>query len=98
MEPNMPSGDPQHHLDAEVIFSGQGTDAELEAMNIRGVLEANGITVIGTPVFPIPTLAVEIRVPKDEAERARRALEEALRAGPEAAEAEERAGEGTPLV
>jgi hypothetical protein len=94
----MPHGDPEHHLDAEVIFSGQGTDAELEAMNIRGVLEASGITVIGTPVFPIPTLAVEIRVPKDQAERARQLLDEARSAGPEAAEAEERAGEVTPTA
>jgi hypothetical protein len=96
MESNMPHGDPEHHLDAEVVFSGQGTGAELEAMNIRGVLEANGITVITTPVFPMPTLAVEIRVPKDEAESARQVLDEALRAGPEAAEREERAEEGTP--
>lgn len=92
----MPPGDPQHHLDAEVIFSGQGTGAELEAMNIRGVLEANGITVITTPVFPVPTFAVEIRVPRDEVERARQALDEARSAGPEAAEREERAEEGTP--
>jgi hypothetical protein len=96
MEPHTPPGDPKHHLDAEVIFSGQGTDAELEAMNIRGVLEASGITVITTPVFPMPTFAVEIRVPRDEAESARRVLDEARSAGPEAAEREERAGEGTP--
>jgi hypothetical protein len=96
MEQHTPPGDPKHHLDAEVIFSGQGTDAEMEAMNIRGVLESNGITVITTPVFPMPTLAVEVRVPKDEVERARQALNEARSAGPEAAEREERAGEGTP--
>jgi len=92
----MPQGDPDHHLDADVIFSGQGTDAELEAINIRAVLEANGVTVITTPVSPIPTLPFEVRVPRDQGERARQLLDEARSAGPEAAEEEERAGEGTP--
>ena len=77
-------------------FLGPGNRREMEAMNIRGVLESNGITVITTPVFPMPTLAIEIRVPKDEVDRARQALDEARSAGPEAAEREERAGEGTP--
>lgn len=92
----MPHGDPEHHLDADVIFSGQGTAAELEAINIRAVLEANGVTVITTPVTPLPTLPIELRVPREQGELARQVLDEARSAGPEAAEAEELAGEGTP--
>jgi hypothetical protein len=86
-------GDPTHHLDAEVIYEGQGQSAALEAVNIRGVLEANGITVISSDTSPYPSLPVLLHVPKDEVERARQILTEAEAAGTEAAEAEELAGE-----
>lgn len=87
------AGDPTDHLDAELIFSGQGPTAELEAMNIRNVLEGNGITVIAAEVAPIPSLTIEVRVPRDQVARARRALAEAEAAGPAAAEEGERASE-----
>ena len=32
----MQPGDPKHHLDAEVIFSGQGTDAARRALQDAG--------------------------------------------------------------
>jgi hypothetical protein len=93
------AGDPTDHLDAELIFSGQGPNAELEAMNIRNVLEANGITVIAAEVDPIPSFMVEVRVPHDQVDRARLALAEAEAAGPAAAEEAERASEqNSPLT
>ena len=89
-------GDPTDHLDAELIFSGQGPNAELEAMNIRNVLEASGITVIAAEVDPIPSFMIEVRVPHDQVDRARQALAEAEAAGPAAAEEGERASELNP--
>jgi len=88
-------GDPTHHLDAELIYEGQGPNAELEALGIRNVLEANGVNVFGSEVSPIPSLPVELRVPKDQVERAKAVLAEAEASGPEAAEAGELLGEDT---
>jgi hypothetical protein len=90
------AGDPTDHLDTELIFSGQGPNAELEAMNIRNVLEESGITVIAADVDPIPSLMIEVRVPHDQVDRARQALAEAEAAGPAAAEEGERASEQNP--
>lgn len=87
------AGDPTHHLDAEVIYEGQGQSAAMEAMNIKGVLEANGITVISTDIVPYPNLPVLLRVPKDQVEKAKQVLSEAEAAGPAAAEAQELANE-----
>lgn len=86
-------GDPAHHLDGEVIYEGQGSNAGLEALNIRGVLEASGITVFGSEVEPYHSLPVVLHVPKDQLARARQILSEARAAGPEAAEAAELASE-----
>jgi len=91
-------GDPTDHLDAELIFSGQGPTAEMEAMNIRNVLEESGITVIAAGVDPIPSLMIEVRVPHDQVDRARQALAEAEAAGPAAAEEGERASEQNPSL
>lgn len=79
-------GDPSHDLDLETIFDALGATAEMEAIWVRGVLEANGIqsVLVGAPVYP--NLRFLVRVPKNEAERARQVLEEARAAGPAAAE------------
>jgi hypothetical protein len=90
------AGDPTDHLDAELIFSGQGPMAEMEAMNVRNVLESSGITVIAAEVSPIPSLSIEVRVPRDEVARAREALREAEAAGPAAAAEGELASELNP--
>ena len=90
------AGDPTDHLDTELIFSGQGPNAEMEAMNIRNVLEEIGISVIAADVDPIPSLMIEVRVPHDQVDRARQALAEAEAAGPAAAEEGERASEQNP--
>jgi Putative prokaryotic signal transducing protein len=89
-------GDPTHHLDAEIIYEGQGQNAAVEAMNIKGVLEANGITVLSTDPVSYPSLPVLLRVPKDQVAKAKQVLSEAEAAGPAAAEAEELATENRP--
>jgi len=85
--------DASHDLDVEKIFDAMGATAEVEALAVRGVLEANGIpsTLVGAPQYP--NLRFLVRVPKIHAERARQALEEARAAGPEAAERAEMEGE-----
>ena len=68
-------------LDFVSIFSAQGIEAEMEAISIQSVLEANGIpcTVIGSS--QIPSLPFEVRVPKSRLEEARSLLDEVRQAG-----------------
>ncbi len=86
VEPPAEAGDPSHDLDLETIFDALGATAEMEAIWVRGVLEANGIpsVLVGAPVYP--NLRFLVRVPKNEADRARQVLDEARAAGPAAAE------------
>lgn len=84
-------GDPSHELDLETVFDAMGTTAEMEALSVRSLLEANGIhsVLVGAPLYP--NLRFLVRVPKQDLERARQVLEEARSA---AAAAEEAAPEG----
>ena len=68
-------------LDFVSIFSAQGIEAEMEAISIQSVLEANGIpcTVIGSA--QIPSLPFEVRVPKSRREEASSLLDEVRQAG-----------------
>jgi hypothetical protein len=70
-------GDPSHDLDLETVFDALGATAEMEALSVRSVLEANGIqsVLVGAPLYP--NLRFVVRVPKVELERARQVLEEA---------------------
>ena len=70
-----------HDLDFVSIFSAQGIEAEMEAISIQSVLEANGIpcTVVGSA--QIPSLPFEVRVPKSRLEEAMSLLEEVRQAG-----------------
>ena len=66
-----------HDLDFVPIFSGQSPEAEMEAISIRSVLEANGIPCVVIGSQQIPSLPFEVRVPKSRLEDARALLEEA---------------------
>ena len=81
-------------MDLETIYSGMGATAEIEALSIQAVLEANGIDCIVVGSTELPNLPYSIQVPQNEVDRARAVLEEARQAGPAAAEEAERAGEG----
>ena len=85
--------DPSHDLDLETVFTSAGTTAEMEAIAIRCVLDANGIPsmLMGAPQYP--NLPFYVKVPRFSAEQAREVLLEARAAGPEAAEEAERASE-----
>jgi len=76
------------------LYTANAVDSEVESSVLKSLLESNGIPalVIGSPY---PNLGYQIQVPRAEAEEARRLLEEALAAGPEAAaEAESQSEEG----
>lgn len=77
-----------HALDMVTVFrsAAGGTDAESEALTVRGLLEAAGLMpeIIADARFP--NLPEHVQVPRAEAHEARRVIAEALAAGPLAAE------------
>jgi hypothetical protein len=75
-----------HDLDFVTIFRSQGIEAEMEAISIQSVLEANGIPCIVVGSQQIPSLPFEVRVPKSRFEEAQSLLEEARQAGASEAE------------
>jgi hypothetical protein len=88
--------DPSRDLDLTTIFSGMGTTAEMEAMAIKSVLEANGITCILVGDSALPNLEFQVQVPRLDEERAREILREATAAGPAAAAEAQRESELDP--
>jgi hypothetical protein len=85
--------DPSPELDAVTVFSSSNHDAEMEATALETLLRANGIdaNVVGPSV--IPSLEFQVQVPRAEVEEARRLIDEARAAGPEAAAEAEAASE-----
>lgn len=84
---------PSSDMDLVSVFEADGVTAEMEAMGIRAVLESNGIPAMTIGTSVIPSLPFEVRVPKEDLERALIAIAEAQAAGPSAAEEAEQAGE-----
>jgi len=82
-----------HALDMVALWDSSNIDAEVEADMIRGVLESNGIPALLTGAPQIPNLGFQVLVPRGKVVEARRLLEEAQAAGPEAAAAGELASE-----
>jgi len=83
-EDERPDVDTSHDLDMVTLFTATTIDSEVEAGVLGSLLQSNGIRslVIGSPY---PNLGYQIQVPRRQAEEARRILEEAQAAGPEAA-------------
>lgn len=84
--------DPSHYLDmSEAIFHSEGsTTAEWEATEIKNLLEASNIAAIVVGDSVLPNLPFEVRVAKENADRARQLIEDYVTGGPEAAEQAER--------
>jgi hypothetical protein len=89
----MPDENPGHELDPVTVFSSMNHDAEMEALALRSLLEANGIesTVVGPST--IPSVEFQVQVPRAQLEAAERVMREAREAGPAAAEEAEAAQE-----
>ncbi|MFB3825302.1 MAG: hypothetical protein ACE15B_00990 [Bryobacteraceae bacterium] len=78
--------DTSHDLDMVTFFASSAHDAELEAMSIHAILQANGIPSVVVGASTIPSLEFQVQVPRGGLEEARRVVAEARAAGPEAAD------------
>lgn len=78
---NVPAeGDPSDDLDLIPLFE-EGTDlTELEAMNLKTLLEANGIPAVVIGSSTLPNIPFEVRVPQDMLESAEQVVADAASA------------------
>ena len=96
-EDELTNVDDSPDLATETVFrAGAGAGAQMEAMSIKSILDSEGIGAVMVGDAVLPNLGFEIRVARENADRARKAIADAQAAGPEAAETEERNTE-TPL-
>jgi hypothetical protein len=77
-------------LDLETVFHIEGSSmtGELQAMSIKNLLESNGIATVLVGDSVLPTFPFEVKVAREQAERARKLIEDIEREGSAAAEAE----------
>jgi hypothetical protein len=87
------SVDISHELDMVPVFSSSNHDGEMEAMNVHGILESNGIESMMIGPSTIPSLEFQVQVSKADLEAAQRILAEAQAGGPAAAAEAELASE-----
>jgi hypothetical protein len=87
------AGDDSEAHDLETVVSTDGITAEMLAIEIRSLLSANGIPAVIVGTTQLPNLGFEVRVARQDVERAQQILAEAQAAGPAAAEEAERATE-----
>lgn len=89
------SADVSHELDMVVLRRTMGTTGEMEALAIKGLLDANGISNLVVGNSTLPNLSFFVNVPQSELERAEAVIAEAEAAGPAAAVEGERESEGS---
>lgn len=78
--------DESSELDLETIFHSETSNtAEMEALSIKSLLDSNGIAAVMVGNSVLPNLGFEVRVARDQADRARQLVAEAQRSGPAAA-------------
>jgi hypothetical protein len=77
-------------LDLETIFHIEGSSmtGELQAMSIKNLLESNGIAAVLVGDSVLPTFPFEVKVAREQAESARKLIEDIEREGSAAAQAE----------
>src|SRR5258708_3583077 len=84
-QPEVEEVDPSEDLDLEAIFHSEGsTTAEFEALEVKGVLEANGIAAVIVGDSRLPNLAFEVREARDQMEGALALLADAKNSIPAA--------------
>ena len=86
------AGDPSHALDMVTLYTGP-LNSEPEADIIRGILDANGIPSIIVRPIGVPSLPLQIKVPRGCLADAERVIAEQRAAGPQAAAEAEAASE-----
>jgi hypothetical protein len=77
-------------LDLETIA---GAASEMEAMGIKNLLDSSGIAAVLVGDSVLPNFPFEVRVARDQVDRARALIADAETEGPAAAEEAERASE-----
>ena len=82
-----------HDLDLVTVFRSAGSTGEMEAISVKSLLEASGLAAVVVGDSRFPNLPEEVRVPKEDATRAKRLIAEALAVGPAGAKEAEAAGE-----
>ena len=85
--------DPSSDLDLTTIFTSASTNSEMEAMSIKGLLNAAGIPAFVVGNSTLPVLAFQVQVPRENADDAQRILGEAQAVGAQSADEAESAGE-----
>ena len=85
--------DISHDLDMVPLYDSLTVDAEIEAEVIQGILQVNGVPSIMVSAAVYPNLGFTVKVPRARLEEARRLVDEAQAAGPEAAAEAEAATE-----
>lgn len=75
------------------VFQSAGYTAAMEALDVKGLLESNGVPVVLVRDTRYPSFPEEVRVPREQVERAEQLISEALAAGPAAAAEAEAEGE-----
>ena len=80
--------DDSSNLDLETIFhiEGSSVTGELQAMSIKNLLESNGIAAVLVGDSVLPNFPFEVKVAREQADRARKLIEEIESVGPGAAE------------
>lgn len=94
IEDQMADVDESHDLDLETIFTADGPMAEMQAVSVKSILEANEISAVIVGAASMPNLPFEVRVAKDLVGKAQQVITDAEAAGPAAAEQGERESEG----
>jgi len=86
-EPGTP--DPSAEFDMVPLTDSEGMLSEMEAISIKSILDASGITAVIIGTSQLPNLGFEVQVAEADLARARQIIAEAQAAGPAgAAEAE----------
>lgn len=76
--------DDSSELNLETVFhaEGSGSLAEMQAMNVKNLLESNGLSAVLVGDSVLPNFPFEIRVAREQADLARRLIADAEESGP----------------
>ena len=85
--------DASENLDLVTVFRSAGNTGEMEAEQIKNLLESAGLEAVLVGDARWPNLPDEVRVAREHLTQAKRLIAEALAAGPAAADEAEAAGE-----
>jgi hypothetical protein len=92
-EEEFTTSDPRPEEALLPVFSSSNHDGEMEAMTIRGILEASGIPAMIVGPQVLPSFEFQVQVPEHMLATAQRIIDEARAAGPQAALEAESDGE-----